>query len=136
MVSTKVQARPYERGGAGVKFLIVFVALVLAANAGYHYVPVAYAGESFKSEMQTSVVNGMATNGRISPVDYVKVRILKAIKDNDLPPDTYLDVKQVGTTVQARAVYSQQVAILPFGIYTYTYHFDNTAIPAGFLLKE
>ena len=39
MVSTKAQARPSERGGAGVKFLIVFVALVLAANAGYHYVP-------------------------------------------------------------------------------------------------
>ena len=89
MVSTKAQARPSERGGAGVKFLIVFVALVLAANAGYHYVPVAYAGENFKSEMQTSVVNGMATNGRMSPVDYVKDRLQKAIKDNDLPPDTY-----------------------------------------------
>jgi len=136
MVSTKAQARPSERGGAGVKFLIVFAVLVLTANAGYHYVPVAYAGESFKSEMQTSVVNGMATNGRISPVDYVKTRIQKAIQDNNLPPDTYLDVKQVGSTVQARAVYSQQVSILPFGIYNYTYHFDNTAIPAGFLLKQ
>jgi len=136
MVSTKAQARPSERGGAGVKFLIVFAVLVLAANAGYHYVPVAYAGESFKSEMQTSVVNGMATNGRISPVDYVKTRIQKAIQDNNLPTDTYLDVKQVGSTVQARAVYSQQVSILPFGIYNYTYHFDNTAIPAGFLLKQ
>jgi hypothetical protein len=136
MVSSKALARPSERGSAGIKFLFVFVVLVLAANAGYHYVPVAYAGESFKSEMQTSVVNGMATNGRTSPVDYVKIRIQKAIQDNNLPSDTYVDVKQVGQTVQARAVYSQQVPVLPFGIYTYTYHFDNTAIPAGFLLKE
>jgi hypothetical protein len=136
MVSSKAQARMSERGGAGVKFLIVFAVLVLAANAGYHYVPVAYAGESFRSEMQTSVVNGMATNGKISPVDYVKVRLQKAIQDNNLPADTYVDVKQVGTTVQARAVYSQQVPVLPFGIYNYTYHFDNTAIPAGFLLKQ
>jgi len=136
MVSTKTQARTSERGGAGVKFLIVFVVLLLAANAGYHYVPVAYAGESFRSEMQTSVVNGMATNGKISPVDYVKTRLQKAIQDNNLPADTYVDVKQVGQTVQARAVYSQQVPMLPFGIYNYTYHFDNTAIPAGFLLKQ
>jgi hypothetical protein len=136
MVSTKAQARPSERGSAGAKFLIVFVVLVLAANAGYHYVPVAYAGESFKSEMQTSVVNGMATNGKISPVDYVKIRLQKAIQDNNLPADTYVDVKQVGQTVQARAVYSQQVPMLPFGIYNYTYHFDNTAVPAGFLLKQ
>jgi hypothetical protein len=45
-----------ERGGAGVKFLIIFVVLILAANAGYNYIPVAYAGESFRQEMQTAVV--------------------------------------------------------------------------------
>jgi len=136
MRSTKALERPSERGSAGVKFLIVFVVLVSAAHAGYNYVPVAYAGENFKQEMQTSVVNGLAMPGRVNPVDYVKNRLGKAMHDNELPPDTVLEVKQVGTTLQAHAVYSKQVPILPFGLYTYTYHFDHTAVPTGFLLKE
>jgi hypothetical protein len=136
MTSTKAIERPSERGSAAIKFLIVFVVLIIAANAGYNYVPVAYAGENFKQEMQTSVVNGMAMPGRISPVDYVKNRIQKAVSDNELPKDTFIEVKQVGSSVQAHAVYTQHVPILPFGIYTYTYHFDHTAIPTGFLLKE
>jgi hypothetical protein len=136
MTSTKAIERPSERGSAAIKFLIVFVVLIIAANAGYNYVPVAYAGENFKQEMQTSVVNGMAMPGKVSPVDYVKNRIQKAVSDNELPKDTVVEVKQVGNSVQAHAVYTQHVSILPFGIYTYTYHFDHTAIPTGFLLKE
>jgi hypothetical protein len=136
MASTKAHERQSERGSAAVKFLIVFVVLVVAANAGYNYVPVAYAGENFKAEMQTSVVNGLAMPGRISPTDYVKNRLQKAISDNDLPPDTVVEVKQVGNGVQAHAVYAKQVSILPFGLYTYTYRFDHTAVPAGFLLKD
>jgi len=136
MASSIAQARPSERGSAGIKFLIVFVTLILVAHAGYNYVPVAYAGESFKQEMQVSVVNGMAISGRMTPVDYVKNRLKKAISDNDLPPETVVDVKQVGTTVQVHAAYSQAVPILPFGIYTYHYRFDYTAVPNGFLLKE
>lgn len=136
MSSIKSQTRTSERGSAGVKFLIVFVLLVLGGNAGYHYVPVAYAGENFKQEMQTSVVNSLAMPGRMSPTDYVKNRLQKAINDNDLPTDTVIEVKQAGNSIQAHAAYSQQVPILPFGIYTYTYRFDHTAIPAGFLLKQ
>jgi hypothetical protein len=136
MTRTKSDSRPSERGSAGIKFLIVFVVIIIAANAGYNYVPVAYAGENFKQEMQTSVVNGMAMPGRMSPVDYVKNRIQKAIQDNELPRDTFLEVKQVGNSVQAHAVYSQQVPILPFGMYTYTYRFDHTAVPTGFLMKD
>ena len=135
MASTKAQSRPAERGSAGVKFLIFFVLLVTSANAGYNYVPVAYAGESFKQEMQTSVVNAMATPGRVTPVDYVKNRLQKAISDNDLPSDTVVDVKQAGTVIQAHAVFTKAVPILPFGIYTYNYHFDYTAVPQGFLTK-
>jgi hypothetical protein len=136
MMNTKAASRRSERGSAGVKFLLVFVLIITAANAGYNYVPVAYAGENFKQEMQTSVVNGLAMPGRISPVDYVKNRLRKAINDNDLPTDTIVEVKQVGNSLQAHAAYSQQVPILPFGLYTYTYHFDHTAVPNGFLLKE
>ena len=135
-MNTIVKNRANERGSAGVKFLIVFVVLILLANAGYNYVPVAYAGESFKQDLQTAVVNGLAVPGRLNPVDVVKAKVQKAISDNDLPKDTLVEIKQVGPTIQAHAVYSQKVSILPFGIYTYTYHFDHTAIPTGFLLKE
>src|SRR4029079_1746797 len=108
MSSTKALERPSERGSAGVKFLIVFVVLVSAAHAGYNYVPAASAGENFKQEMQKSGVNGLAMPGRVNPVDYVKNRLGKAMHDNELPADTVLEVKQVGTTLQAHAVYSKQ----------------------------
>ena len=72
MTSAKADARASERGSAKVKFLIIAVVIIGAANAGYNYIPVAYAGESFKQEMQTSVVNGMAMPDRMSPVEYVK----------------------------------------------------------------
>jgi hypothetical protein len=136
MTSKKALERPSERGSAGVKFLIVLVVLVAAANAGYNYIPVAYAGESFKAEMQTAVVNGMAMPGRMNPVDYVKNRVQTSIRDNALPSDTLVEVKQVGSAVQARATYTKQVAILPFGMYNYTYRFDHTAVPTGFLMND
>ena len=135
MIKTKVNGRKSERGSAGVKFLIVFVVIILAANAGYQYIPVAYAGESLKQEMQTAVVNGLAVPGRMTPVDYVKNRVQKAVNDNNLPSDTLIEVKQVGIAVQAHASFSQKVPMLPFGIYNYDYKFDYTAVPSGYLLK-
>jgi len=134
-MKTKVNGRESEKGSAGVKFLIVFVLIVFAANAGYQFIPIAYAGESLKQEMQTAVVNGMASPGRITPVDYVKNRVQKAVADNNLPGDTLIEVKQVGNIVQAHAAFDQKIPILPFGIYSYNYKFDYTATPAGFLLK-
>ena len=135
-MKTKVNGRESERGSAGVKFLLVFVFIVLAANAGYQFIPVAYAGASLKQEMQTAVVNGMAVPGRITPVDYVKNRVQKAVTDNNLPSDTLIEVKQVGNVVQAHATFNQKVPVLPFGIYSYDYKFDYTATPEGFLLKQ
>ena len=135
MMKTKANNRESERGSAGAKFLIVFVLIVLGANAGYQYIPVAYAGESLKQEMQTAVVNGLAVPGRMTPVDYVKNRVQKAVSDNNLPPDTLVEVKQVGIAVQAHAAFTQKVPMLPFGIYSYDYKFDYTAVPSGYLLK-
>ena len=74
-MNTKALSRASERGGAGVKFLIVFVVLFLIGHAGYNYVPIAYAGENFKQEMQTAVVNGLATPGRLNPVDVVRMNL-------------------------------------------------------------
>jgi hypothetical protein len=125
-----------ERGSAGIKFLMVLFVLVLAGNAGYNYIPVAYEGEAFKQEMQTAVINGMALPGQLKPLDTVKMRLERAAGDNNLPPDTLLEIKQVGNTIQAHAAYTKKIGILPFGIYNYNYEFDHTATPTGFLLKD
>ena len=131
-----VKYRESERGGAGVKFLIVFVVILLAANAGYNYVPVAYNAESLKADMQAAVLQGLALPGRINPVDNVKARIQKAIVQNDIPPDALIEVKQSGNSMSAHVVYAKEVNILPFGMYRYLYQFDQTVSPTGFLLKN
>jgi hypothetical protein len=86
--------------------------------------------------MQTAVVQGMALPGKMNPVDNVKVRIQKAMAVNDIPADALLDVKQNGNALTARVVYAKQINLLPFGMYRYTYQFDSTVTPTGFLLKQ
>ena len=127
--------RQTERGGVGAKFAVVLVALILLAHAGYNYVPVAYDGESFKQEMQTAVVQGLALPNAGKPVEATKARILRVAAQSNIPEDAFVDVKMVKTVIEARVAYSKQVNILPFGLYTYTYQFDHTATPTGFLLK-
>jgi hypothetical protein len=128
--------RSSERGSAGTKFLAILLFLVAVANAGINYVPVAYEGENFKSEMQTAVVNGMALPPTVKPLESVKARIQKAAADNDIPKDMVLDVKMAGQTLVAHASYTKPISILPFGMYTYNYEFDHTAQPVGYLLKD
>lgn len=126
-----------ERGGAGTKLLLVLTILILAGHALINYVPIAYAGESFKQDMQTAVVQGLATPARAgSPTDFVKAKIQRAARVNDIPEDVLIEVKQNGKVLEAHVFYSQTVNILPFGIYKYEYVFDHTATPTGFLLKE
>jgi hypothetical protein len=125
-----------QRGGAGVKLLLVLVVIVLAANAGFNYVPVAYSGQNFKQEMQTAVVNGTALPVHMRPLETVKSRLRKAAYDNSLPQDAVMDVRQVGGAIQAYVSYTQKVSILPFGIYNYNYQFTHTATPTGFLMKQ
>ena len=128
--------RHNERGGAGVKLTIVIVVLLLVAHGGYNYVPVAYSAESFKSEMYTAVLQGSAVPGRMSPVESVKTRIHRAAVANELPEDAVMEVKEVNKMVQAHVTYTKTVNILPLGLYKYNYHFDHTATPTGFLLKD
>ena len=130
------QQRQNERGGASVKFLIIFVSLILIAHAGYSYIPVAYEGEDLKQEMQTAVVQAMAMANNMDTVAITKSKIQRVIAANDIPPNAFVEVKQVNNLCHARVAYTQQVNILPFGLYDYTYHFDHTAIPTGFLAKS
>lgn len=129
--------RNSEFGGAGAQFLIVFVVILLLANAGYQWLPVAYGGESLKQEMHTAVVQGMAlpsTAGK--PVDITKKRLASIVLANQLPPDTIIEVQQTKNSLQARIAYKKQVSILPFGLFTYTYEFDHTSSPSGFLTQQ
>ena len=125
-----------ERGSARIKFFSVLLFLFLMGNAAFNYIPVAYQGENFKQEMQTAIVQGVALPGRgITPVDSVKAKLVRAAMDNKLPP-AIIDVKQPNNTVTAHVVYSQDVSILPFGLYNYQYEFNHTATPTGFLIKN
>lgn len=130
------KSRSGERGEAGAKLLMVLTVLILIGYAGINYVPVAYSAESFKQDMQTAVVQGLATPTKAGkPTDFVKDKITRAIAANDVPKDAYIEVKQNGKELRARVYYTQTVNILPFGIYKYNYVFDHTATPTGFLLK-
>lgn len=126
----------FEHGGASVKFLLILTAIFLIANAGYNYIPVAYEAQDFKQEMETSVVQAMVLPGTLDPIGTTKLKLRRAATANDIPHDVYIDVKQVNGIYQARAFYLKQVKILPFGLYDYTYHFDHTATPTGFLAKS
>lgn len=128
--------RPSERGGAAAKFLIIGVVLVLIANAGYNYVPVAYAGASFKQEMDTAVVKGLAAPGSLKPADVVKAHIQKAARDYEIPSDAVVEIRPAGNMIQAHVTYSKEINMLPFGLYRYSYEFNHTAQPVGYLTKE
>lgn len=130
------RSRKAERGGAGVKFLAVAVVLFLIGHAGCNYIPVAYQGESYKQEMQTAVLQGTALPATGNPIGVVKQRLLKIARESDLPPDIFIDVKQVNNVISAHVRYSKNVSMLPFGIYTKQYMFDQTVTPSGFILKD
>jgi hypothetical protein len=132
-----VKNRQSERGGAGAKLLLAFSVIILIANAGYNYVPVAYQGESFKQDMEGAIIKGTAfpSVGK-APLNSVKLKLLDAAKSNAIPDDAVLEVKQNGQTIVGFASYSRNVEILPFGLYVYTYHFEHSSTPAGFVIKK
>ena len=135
-MNNKMKIRNSETGSANTKLVVVLIILFLIAHAGYQYIPVAYQGEYFKQEMQTAVVQGMAVPPGMQPVDVVKAKLRQAIIANNIPTDAIVQVKPVKDSVMAQVSYTKQVNILPFGIFKYNYHFDNTATPTGFLMKQ
>jgi Flp pilus assembly protein TadG len=128
--------RSSEKGSASIKFLVIALVLVAVGNAGINYVPVAYEGANLRQEMDTAVVKGLASGPRLKPVDVVKASLQKAMYENNVPSDAFVEVKQGSGAVQAHVVYTKNVAILPFGVYNYKYDFNYVAIPTGYLLKD
>jgi hypothetical protein len=125
-----------ETGSAQVKLVAILVALFLVGYAAYNYIPIAYEGESFKQDMQTAVVQGMATPNGMTMTDMVKGKLQKAMYSNNIPPDAIVQITQTSNSVQAHVTYSKKVTMLPFGLYKYNYNFDYTATPTGFLMKQ
>ena len=128
--------RSSERGSAAVKFLAIALVIVLCANAGYNYIPVAYEGATLREAMDTAVVKGLAASGQMKPLEVVKASVEKAVRENNVPADAYIEIKPAGTVVQARISYTKQISILPFGIYKYKYNFNYMATPSGYLMKD
>ena len=123
-----------EIGSAGVKLLIAAIVFGLIGYGFVNYIPIAYQGESFKQDMETAIIQGISmptTHGK--PAGIVKQKLETAIRVNELPADTYLDVKQKGNVVTARVYYKKNVSLVPFGIYDYEYVFDVSSTPSGFL---
>lgn len=125
-----------ERGGAGIKMVLVLVVLFLIGHGLINFVPVAYNGASFKEEMQTAVVQGTALPNGNDPIGVIKFRLKRVGAAHSIPLNAFMEVKHLNGIVQARVAYTQDVALLPFGLYTYHYQFDHTATPSGFLTKN
>lgn len=128
--------RKRERGGAGIKFLMVFVVIVLITNAGYNYIPVAFNGASLRQDMDTSIVKALSAAGQLKAPEVLTASLQKAARDNDVPSDALVEIKPSGNALEARVSYTKKVPMLPFGLYNYTYNFDYTARPTGYLLKQ
>jgi hypothetical protein len=87
--------------------------------------------------MDGAVVKGtvLPTNGK-APLDAVKAKLQQTARISEIPDNAIIEVKQSGQTIIGRVRYAKYVEILPFGLYTYTYTFDYTSAPSGFLIKS
>ena len=86
--------------------------------------------------MDTAVVKALGASGRLKPVDVVNASITKATREYNIPDDAVVEIGPVNGVVEAHVQYQRPVNLLPFGMYKYTYNFDYTARPVGYLLKE
>lgn len=131
-----INQRPSEAGSAGGKFLAFLLGLALILHGGFQYIRAAYQAESLRTDMEAAVLQGLATPGKIDPVDVVKTKVQKAVLQYEIPPGSVVDVKMQNGLVIARVAYVKQVPILPFGIYNYNYKFDETITPGGKILGD
>lgn len=132
-----LEKRNSERGGAGVKLLAVAVVLFLIGNAGYQWIPAAYAGENLKQEMQAAVLQGLTLPPSAgNPAEATRKRLEKFAAANSIPPEAFIEVKMMKSSIQAHVSYTKQIPLVPFGIYNYEYQFNHIATPTGFLTQQ
>lgn len=129
--------RQGERGEGGLKLIIVLIILFLAGWAGWNYIPVAYQGQTYKQEMDTTVVQAMGLpTASGNPTEWARQRVAKLGADYGVPEDAVIEAKPLQGSnggVEITVKFKRPVTLLPF--YTYEYEFDYTAKPVGFLSK-
>lgn len=129
--------RDSERGGAGVKFLIVVLVLFLLVHAGFAYIPAAYRAEDYKQRMNELVTNAFAMpNSPGSNPEVIKQRLRSYGNDYGVPIDALIKVDKLDNGgIKAHVRFVKEIELLPFNLYKYSYEFDHTATPNGFLTK-
>ncbi len=130
----ELKDRRSEHGGAGVKLLIFAIALFLIVHGLYNYGMTAYQAANIQQDMHTAIVQGVTLPKSFGkPKDITLGKLKRVIQINELPPDTFVEVKEESNIIKGRIYYEKTVAILPFGIYDYNYVFDHTATPGDFI---
>ncbi len=113
-------ARHGERGGARLKFLIIFSLVALTAYIGYQYIPVAFQSYQYRDYMQQSVDKGAAM-GRTH--DWVREQLVKSAREYGVPENANIIIDQNEGAMQARVQFKRPISVPG---YTYEYAFDHT----------
>ncbi len=113
-------ARQSERGGATLKFLVVFSLLAAIAYTGYQYVPVAYNAHLFKDLMQQNVDKAAALS---QSGEWVKSQLRANASEFGVPPDAAMATALDNGRMQVRVQYTRPIPLL---VYVYQYKFDET----------
>lgn len=120
-----------------MKVLLFLAMLALAVNAGVRYYAVEYNCASLKNEMRAAVFLGQASGSNSNvAVEQARQRVQRAVTDNDLPSNAYVEVESQQGQMYARVAFTAVIHLLPFGIYDYKYVFDETVTSTGFLPKS
>jgi hypothetical protein len=132
-----LKTRSKEAGGSGLNLVIILVVLAVVLHGVSQYGSVAYKAADMKKEMTATVLQVQASSGRrTSPAQDGMKRIELAVKKLELPEDTYINAQMVKGELTLEVAYQVEVPLLPFGLYNYMYVFDETATPAGFLMRD
>ena len=126
-VATPWDARPQERGGARLKFVVLVLIIGSVAYAGYLYFPVQFDAYRFKDLMQHDA-DVAATQGY--PVSWVSDQLKKILADYNVPSNAIITPGQQDNRVFVRVQFTRPIE---FPGYTYQYEFDHTARSTDFL---
>ena len=125
----EIANRQSERGGAGIKLILVILVIFAVTYAGYLYIPVSYNAYLFKDLMQQKV-NTAAAVGH--PANWVQDQLIKSAAEYEIPADAQI----VSATKDGRVeVHVQYTKPVEFPGYVYEYTFDHTARSTEFLSK-
>jgi hypothetical protein len=113
-------ARPRERGGARLNFLLVMVGVALLAFVGWQYVPARYGAWAFEQVMQETVETAMATGK--TPA-WAEQQLRQNFEAYRVPEDATVEVAREGRRLRATVRYTLPLSLL---VTEYDYEVDMT----------